>query len=53
VQKRRTTVYIDNKLWEDFMKYIVEKHGKTHGGVISEEVENALRLLIGKGKSKK
>jgi len=30
------------------MKYIIDKHGKTHGGVISEEVENAIRILIDK-----
>jgi hypothetical protein len=46
--KRRTTVYIDSKLWQDFMKYIIEKHGKTHGGVISNEVENAIKLMIKK-----
>ncbi len=46
--KRRTTVYIDSKLWQDFMKYIIDKNGKTHGGVISDEVENALKLLIKK-----
>lgn len=46
--KRRTTIYVDPKLWDDFMKYIIDKHGKTHGGVISEEVENAIKLLIRK-----
>lgn len=30
------------------MKYLIEKQGKTHGGVISEEVENAIKLLIEK-----
>ena len=39
--KRRTTVYIDNKLWQEFMKYIIDKHGKKHGGIISEEVSAA------------
>jgi len=50
MRKRRTTVYIDKKVWEEFMKYVVEKYGRTHGGVISEEVENAIKLLIGKGR---
>jgi hypothetical protein len=46
--KKRTTIYVDNDVWNQFMKYIIEKHGKTHGGVISEEVENAIQLLIRK-----
>ena len=46
--KRRTTVYIDNELWEKFMKYLVSKHGRTHGGVISQEIEHAIEILIGK-----
>jgi hypothetical protein len=48
IMKRRTTIYVDPKLWDDFMKYIIEKHGKTHGGVISDEVENAIKLMIKK-----
>ena len=44
--KRRTTVYIDKKLWEEFMKHLIERYGRTHGGVISEEVENAIKLLL-------
>jgi hypothetical protein len=44
--KRRTTIYVDAELWNQFIKYIVETHGKTHGGVISEEVEKAITLLI-------
>lgn len=46
--KKRTTIYVDKDVWSDFLKYLIEKHGKTHGGVISEEVENAIKLLIGK-----
>ncbi len=44
--KRRTTIYVEKKVWDEFIKYIVEKHGKTHGGVISEEVENAIKRLL-------
>lgn len=46
--KRRTTIYIDANVWDQFMKYLVETHGKTHGGVISEEVEKAILQLIKK-----
>lgn len=46
--KRRTTIYIDTNVWDQFMKYLVETHGKTHGGVISEEIEKAIMLLIKK-----
>jgi len=48
MKKRRTTIYVDSKLWDEFMKYLIDKHGKTHGGVISDEVENAIKLLIRK-----
>ncbi|MCL5877265.1 MAG: hypothetical protein M1540_05585 [Candidatus Bathyarchaeota archaeon] len=44
--KRRTTIYVDADIWDQFIKYLVETHGKTHGGVISEEVEKAIQLLI-------
>lgn len=46
--KRRTTVYIDDAIWEKFMRYLIERHGKTHGGVISEEMEKAILLLVKK-----
>lgn len=46
--KRRTTIYIDEDVWNRLMKYLVERHGKTHGGVISEEIEKAILLLIKK-----
>jgi hypothetical protein len=48
MRKRRTTIYVDADVWEKFMKYLIEKHGKTHGGVISEEIENAILHLIKK-----
>ncbi len=46
--KKRTTIYIDSNVWNQFMKYLIEKYSKTHGGVISEEVEKAILLLINK-----
>jgi hypothetical protein len=48
--KKRTTIYVDCELWDNFLKYVIETHGKTHGGVISEEVENAIQQLIKKKK---
>ena len=46
--KKRTTIYVDSIVWEKFMKYLIEKYGKTHGGIISQEVEKAIQLLIKK-----
>ena len=46
--KQRTTIYIESEIWKQFLKYLVDKHGKTHGGVISEEIENAILLLVKK-----
>jgi len=48
IMKKRTTIYVDQAVWEKFMKYLIEKYGKTHGGVISEEIEKAILLLIKK-----
>lgn len=48
--KRRTTVYIDDDIWKAFMEYLIEVHGKTHGGLISEEIQNAIKSLIEKGR---
>ena len=46
--KRRTMIYINEDVWKDFLKYLIDKHGKTHGGVISQEIEHAIEILIGK-----
>ncbi len=48
MRKRRTTIYVDEAVWEKFMKYLIERYGKTHGGVISKEVEKAILILIKK-----
>jgi hypothetical protein len=49
--KKRTTIYVETDVWNQFMKYLIETHCKTHGGVISEEVEKAIKLLIKKKNS--
>ena len=46
--KKRTTIYIDQQTWDKFMKYLISKYGKTHGGIISAEIEKAILLLIKK-----
>ena len=51
--KRRTTIYIDDDVWKGFMEYLVKKHGKTHGGIISEEIQNSIKIMISKSKSEK
>jgi hypothetical protein len=43
--KKRTTIYVDQAVWDKFMRYLIQKYGKTHGGVISEEIEKAILLL--------
>ena len=48
MRKKRTTIYVDEAVWDKFMKYLIDKHGKTHGGVISEEIEKAIILLVKK-----
>jgi hypothetical protein len=51
MRKRRTTIYIGYEFWKEFMEYLIRKHGKTHGGIISQEVENAIKRLIERGKT--
>jgi len=46
VTKRKITVYINEKIWLDFLKKVLEKRGKAAGGAISEEVENAIKLWL-------
>lgn len=48
MRKKRTTIYVDEAVWDKFMKYLIDKHGKTHGGVISKEIEKAILLLVKK-----
>jgi hypothetical protein len=48
MRKKRTTIYVDEIVWKKFMLYLVEKYGKTHGGVISQEIEKAILLLTKK-----
>jgi hypothetical protein len=43
--KKRPTIYVDQAVWDKFMRYLIQKYGKTHGGVISEEIEKAILLL--------
>ena len=49
--KKRTTIYINEKLWKEFLKYLINKYGATHGGLISKEVENAIKMLIEKSRN--
>jgi hypothetical protein len=46
--KKRTTIYVDAAVWDQFMKYLIETHGKTHGGVISKEIQKAVQQYIRK-----
>lgn len=48
MQKRKVTVYINEKVWMNFLRKILEKHGKAAGGVISQETENAIKLWLKK-----
>lgn len=43
--KKRTTIYVEQGVWDKFMKSLIQKYGKTHGGVMSEEIEKAILLL--------
>jgi hypothetical protein len=46
MQKRKVTIYINDKTWIEFLKKVLEKRGKAAGGAISEEVENAIKKWL-------
>ena len=37
--------------WKEFMEYLIRKHGKTRGGIISQKVENAIKRPTERGKT--
>jgi hypothetical protein len=45
-EKRRVTIYINENTWREFLKKLIEKRGRAAGGVISEEVENAIKKWL-------
>ena len=47
-EKRKVTVYIKEEVWMEFLRKILEKHGKAAGGVISEETQNAIEQWLKK-----
>lgn len=50
MKKRKVTVYINENVWMNFLREILEKHGKAAGGAISQEVENAIKKWLKKNK---
>lgn len=42
--KRKTSITIDEELWKEWIKFVVEKTGSARK--LSEEVENALRQYM-------
>ena len=48
INKRKVTVYINEKNWLDFLRGVLDKRGKAAGGAISEEVENAIKMWLNK-----
>jgi hypothetical protein len=39
--KKKTSINIDDRVWKDWMKFVIEKTGSVRK--LSEEMENALR----------
>jgi hypothetical protein len=40
------TVSIEEKVWQDFMKKVFEKYGRTSGGVVGHSLEEAIVLWL-------
>ena len=48
MEKRKVTVYIDEKIWRRFLSRVLKKHGRAAGGAISQEVELAIKARLRK-----
>jgi hypothetical protein len=48
VQKRKTTILVDEDLWIDFVTFVTRKHGTAKK--TSEEIESAMREHLKKAK---
>jgi len=42
--KRKTSISIDEDLWKEWIKFVIDKTGSARK--LSEEIENALRYYI-------
>ena len=46
MEKRRITIYVNENIWREFLKKLIERRGRAAGGAISEEVENAIKKWL-------
>lgn len=46
--KRKTSIVVDDRLWSEFIVFVVRKHGSAKR--TSEEIEKAMREHLKKGK---
>jgi len=46
MEKRRVTIYVNENIWKEFLKKLIEKRGRAAGGAISQEVENAIKKWL-------
>jgi hypothetical protein len=44
--KKKTSINIDNDVWKDWMKFVIDKTGSVRK--LSEEMESALQEYMGK-----
>jgi metal-responsive CopG/Arc/MetJ family transcriptional regulator len=44
--KRKTSISIDEELWKEWTKFVIDKTGSARK--LSEEIENALKKYMGK-----
>lgn len=47
LKKRKTSVVIDNELWKQWTKFVIDKTGSARK--LSQEVENAIREYMKRG----
>lgn len=45
-EKRRVTIYVNETIWRDFLKKLIEKKGRAAGGAISQGVEDAIKKWL-------
>lgn len=44
--KKKLTIYLEDDVWKRFLDRVYERNGRTHGGVLSQEIKDAIEVWL-------
>ena len=44
--KKKVTIYLEADVWKRFLDKVYERNGRTHGGVLSQEMQDAVEVWL-------